>query len=73
MILATILSLAILLALCRATDNWNYLLGRDDMRRRYAPNSFPDAYEVALRRENKRLLVVALLCGAGLIAYLLSP
>lgn len=66
-----VLILAILLALYRATDNWNYLRGREEIRRLYCPTHRPDAYEVALRAENKRLLCAAIAFGTALIAKLL--
>lgn len=68
--MTTVLILTILLALYRATDNWNYLRGREEMRRLYCPTHSPDAYEVALRAENKRLLCAALVFGTGLVAKL---
>lgn len=70
MIPTILLSLGLLLALFRALDNWNYLLGREDMRRRYRPHSRPDAYEVGLRGENKRLLCAAIVFATGLAAKL---
>lgn len=67
MIPTILFSLGLLLALFRALDNWGYLRGREDMRRRYAPNVLPDTYETGLRVENKRLLCAAIVFGVALL------
>ena len=68
--ISILLTLGLLLAMYRVVDNWNYLLGREEMRRLYCPTHSPDAYEMGLRAENKRLLCAALVFGAGLVAKL---
>lgn len=68
--ISILLTLGLLLALYRVASNRSYLSGRNDMRKRYAPDHGPDLYEVSLLWENKRLLCAALVFGTGLVAKL---
>ena len=67
MVPTILLSLGLILAMCRVLDNQSYLRGRGEMRRRYRPNHGPDPYERSLRGENKRLMCAALVFGVVLI------
>lgn len=70
MIPTILLSLGLILALCRALDNQNYLRGRGEMRRRYCPERGPDPYERSLGKENKRLMCAAIVFGVALVVNL---
>lgn len=70
MVPTILLSLGLILAMCRVLDNQSYLRGRGEMRRRYRPNHGPDPYERSLRGENKRLMCAAIIFATGLAAKL---